>query len=232
MCVISSAGVQEFCEDMNLEAGDPLNAFASWKKHVFGHDLECFDYNYEAFVERLSETDVGSRSNVYGSRQWYYLLCTQLGMFPITDDAGWLPDRLEPAFHIQKCQDLFGENYNNAELTPALVHLTSQFGALQQRITNIVYTNGAIDPWLHNGMLYTQEYNATVINIARKSLINNQFQFYQKPYLKMVRRPICFTSDAGLSADLGSISSLDSESVQEAKHFIQEFVIERSNTED
>lgn len=53
-------------------------------------------------------------------------------------------------------------------LTPANIALRTEFGSLDQRITNIIYTNGAIDTWLYNGMLITRDYNATVFNIECK----------------------------------------------------------------
>lgn len=164
----SSVGVQEFCNDMNRENADPLNSFAYWKNHVFGHDLQCFDYAYESVIERLSNTALASDGSQYGSRQWYYLRCTQLGLFSITDSSSWLPHRLSVEFHQRKCEDILGEQYSRAELTLAIVHLTAQFGSLRQRISNIVYTNGEIDPSLHNGMMFTRDLNSEVIQIPCK----------------------------------------------------------------
>lgn len=42
-------------------------------------------------------------------RQWYYLQCTQMGLFQITDSVTWLPNRIEMEYHIQECQDVLGE---------------------------------------------------------------------------------------------------------------------------
>lgn len=153
---------------MNRENADPLNSFAFWKNHVYGHDLECFDYKYENVIERLSNTELSSENNQYGSRQWYYLTCTQLGLFPISDDTTWLPNRLFPEYHQQKCEHILGEEYSRGELTPAIIHLINQFGSLRQRITNVVYTNGEIDPWLHNGMMFTRDLNSETIQIPCK----------------------------------------------------------------
>lgn len=171
ICLLNSVhGVDELCRDMNREAGDPLNSYAFWKNYVYGHDLECFDYGYQSVVDRLSNVALTSNENVFGARQWYYLTCTEIGMFPITDDTTWLPNLVDAEYRQKKCEDLFGETYNRAELTPALQHLTAQFGSLQQRITNIIYTNGGIDPWLHNGMLYTRDESAEAFTIPCKYL--------------------------------------------------------------
>lgn len=157
---------------MNRINADPMNSFAFWKNHVYGHDLQCFDYNYESVIERLSNTDLESANNQYGSRQWYYLTCTQLGLFPISDDTTWLPNRLFPQYYESKCEDILGEQYQRSELTFSTFHLIAQFGSLRQRISNVVYTNGAIDPWLHNGMIFTRDLNSEVIQIPCKKNLN------------------------------------------------------------
>lgn len=196
----SAAGIVDFCTDMKREGADALNAFARWKKHVYGNDLECFDYSYESLVERNSEVAFDAPAVVSGRRQWYYLQCTQLGQFAITDDSTWLPNAMQPEYHLNKCQDIFGEQYQPILMHPAVRNLQVQFGSLNQRITNIVYTNGAIDPWLHNGMLFTRDLNATAILIA----------------------------GSAKSADLGSITTLDSPQLLEAKRRVQDQIIEWS----
>lgn len=197
-----AAGVVDFCTDMRREGGDALNSFARWKKHVYGHDLECFDYSYESLVTRNSEVAFEAPTVVSGRRQWYWLQCTQLGQFSITDETTWLPNALESEYHLDKCSAIFGEQYDQILLHPAVRNLQVQFGSLDQRITNIVYTNGAIDPWLHNGMLFTRDVNATAILIA----------------------------GSAKSADLGSISTLDTPQLLEAKQRIQEQILEWSET--
>lgn len=38
-------------------------------------------------------------------------------------------------------------------------------------MTNVVYTNGFIDPWLYDGMTYVSGENATVINVNCKEIL-------------------------------------------------------------
>lgn len=93
---------------MNFFEGDALNSFARWKSYVYGHDLQCFDHRYENLIERHAVTEFGEPSTLSGRRQFYYLQCTQLGLFSIMDDLTWLPARLDIAYHLQKCNDIFG----------------------------------------------------------------------------------------------------------------------------
>lgn len=196
----SSDGVADFCSDMARINGDPLNSFARWKLHVFGHDLECFDYSYDTIIARNAEVAYDAPAVVSGRRQWYYYQCTQLGQFSVTDETTWLPNALEPEFHLQKCGDIFGPDYSAVLQNLAVRDIQVQFGSLDQRITNILYTNGAIDPWLYNGMLSTRDYNATTILIA----------------------------GVAKSADLGSISTYDSPQLHAAKVQIEERIVEWS----
>lgn len=59
-------------------------------------------------------------------------------------------------------------SYQPILLQPGVSALRTEFGSLDQRITNIVYTNGALDPWLYTGMTYTFDEGASVITIPRK----------------------------------------------------------------
>lgn len=54
-------------------------------------------------------------------------------------------------------------------LQPGVSALRTEFGSLDQSITNIIYTNGELDPWLYTGMLYTSDLEAEVITIPCKS---------------------------------------------------------------
>lgn len=130
--------------------------------------MECFDHRYDDMVERHATTEWGVASTLAGRRQFYHQQCTQLGLFSIMDDLTWLPARLDIAYHLQKCNDIFGPEYQAILLTPANIALRTEFGSLDQRISNVIYTNGAIDPWLYNGILVSRDPMATVINIECK----------------------------------------------------------------
>lgn len=153
--------MEAFCDDMRRVPGDALNSFARWKSFVFGHDLNCFDPTYARLISEAREIENDSTEVQTGRRQWYWLQCTQLGLFSVTDNTTWLPNGLEPEYHLQKCADIFGPQYEAIFLQPAVRQLQLQFGSLEQRINNILYTNGAIDPWLHNGILTTNDEDET-----------------------------------------------------------------------
>lgn len=46
--------------------------------------------------------------------------------------------------------------------------MLNSFGSLDQRITNMLYTNGELDPFIGNGLSYTFEAGSAAYNIASK----------------------------------------------------------------
>lgn len=42
------------------------------------------------------------------ARQWLYLQCTQLGLFPVTHAASFIPHRLTFDYYMERCTDVFG----------------------------------------------------------------------------------------------------------------------------
>lgn len=109
-----------------------------------------------------------------------YLQCTQFGLFPLTHNESFLPDRLPRSYYEQKCQDIFGEQYNPLAFLVANLALVNEFGSINQHITRVIYTNGDIDPWLYNGLLATSSWNATVVTILRNYSFNKLLYIKRK----------------------------------------------------
>lgn len=100
--------------------------------------------------------------------------CSQSGLFQITDSATWLPNRIEYEFYNTLCQDIFGEEFDTGLLRQANNGLRQSYGSLFQRVTNVIYTNGALDPWVTNGIQYTSDRDSIVLNIDSEC----QYEFY------------------------------------------------------
>lgn len=98
-------------------------------------------------------------------RQRLYLQCSQSALFQITDDITWLPNRLEYVYYNNLCQDAFGEEFDTGLLRLANNGLRQAFGSLNQRVTNVIYTNGQLDPWEGNGIQYTSDRDSIALNI-------------------------------------------------------------------
>lgn len=98
-----------------------------------------------------------------------YLQCTQTGLFQITDEVTWLPHRIPFGYHEQKCNDIFGEQYDFSALTQANAALAKTYGTTFQSVSRVLYSNGRIDPWFTHGIVYSRDPQTVTVNIDRKS---------------------------------------------------------------
>lgn len=91
--------------------------------------------------------------------------CAQTALFQITDSVTWLPNRIEYEYYNTLCQDIFGEEFDTGMLRQANNGLRQSLGSLQQRVTNVIYSNGELDPWVANGIQYTSDRDSIAFNI-------------------------------------------------------------------
>eukprot|EP01017_Pseudomicrothorax_dubius_P050845 TRINITY_DN9685_c0_g1_i2.p1 TRINITY_DN9685_c0_g1~~TRINITY_DN9685_c0_g1_i2.p1 ORF type:complete len:522 (-),score=76.82 TRINITY_DN9685_c0_g1_i2:64-1539(-) len=97
------------------------------------------------------------------SRQWTWQICTEFGWF-IT--ASEYPDRRTRSgsitidYYRQLCSDVFGVG-----TYPTVSEINLRFGGLQERSTNIIFTNGGEDGWKWASLLESENRNIYVIPI-------------------------------------------------------------------
>lgn len=61
-------------------------------------------------------------------------------------------------------------------LIQANAALLTSYGGLYQRISNVIYTNGDIDPWYFHGIVQAAQSNSFAFNI--ESIINILFKYF------------------------------------------------------
>jgi serine protease 16 len=154
-------GVRNFCHDLGAIPGDTLNSFARWLRYVYG-DAECFEHSYDSMIENTSNSTWGSFGTIEGRRQWYYLQCTQIGSFLLADNNTWLAGDVTLDYHLEKCEDVFGVDFDLDTLTGAFETLVQEY---DQAVTNVVYTNGYFDPFRYFGRLFDASGAGTVVNM-------------------------------------------------------------------
>jgi thymus-specific serine protease len=89
-----------------------LDAFARWFVDEFKRNYECLEYTNKNFVNRYSNIDWDSVSTIGGRRQNFWLQCTQLGQFGVSNNGerhpfGW---RFDVDFFRLWCGQIFDEN--------------------------------------------------------------------------------------------------------------------------
>lgn len=101
-------------------------------------------------------------------RQRLYMQCSQTGLFQITDNFTWLPNRIQQSFHNATCAAVFGEQFDMNWLTLALNGVRNSLGSYSLSVTNTIFSNGELDAYSGNGIWFTNEPNSIAYNIARK----------------------------------------------------------------
>lgn len=75
-----------------------LDAFARWFVDDYNKNLECLNYNNTAILAKYQNVEWNSISTIAGRRQNFWLQCTQLGQFAVSNEGeghpfGWRFDR-------------------------------------------------------------------------------------------------------------------------------------------
>lgn len=134
------------------------------------------------------------RVSLHAVRQATYSQCTQTGLFQITDNVTWLPNRVSLAYWQRRCEDILGTNgYRFAQLLRANAALQRRYGERQQSVTRVLYTNGMIDPWFNMGIVYSRDAQTRVLNIehfARSADLGSIAEGFEAIVLTQVKREI------------------------------------------
>lgn len=201
-------GVRNFCADIQSNGREEaFDAFARWVRWVFT-DRTCLEFDYYQRIYLASHEEWEDIQELswegvdimypFQSRPSLYHRCTELANLPLTVNSDSLFGRLiQQEFWFLYCSESFyGNDYDYTELDDAVAALNARFGGTQPRITNAIYTNGELDPYVSFGISEAAEDDTHVFNI-----------------------PLHFKS-----ADLHSISAFDSQAVREVKEDIVEII--------
>jgi len=190
-------GLLDLCEAIDTDA-PALNAWADWVAQTFLDDIECFDFGYYSRVELASRVEWDQPGTISGMRQWYYYKCTQVGLWETTSNYNEIfPHHVRDTYHYYLCNTVLGPAFDAALLYDNTNALRVLYGALNPRVTNVIYTNGLMDNWFPRGMQDSYP-GGEVINIP----------------------------NFAKSGDLTSLSDSDDVNMRNAKLAIQESVTE------
>lgn len=126
-----------------LQHQDPVEGLASYIKALYG--ASCFNTNYDSFVKYYKNPDL-SWGNQY--RQWMYQTCTEFGYYQSSSSDNQPFGKSFPYdLNINYCKDIFDGSFSNSSVFDAVEEINKEFGGLKINATNVIYTNGDIDPW-------------------------------------------------------------------------------------
>ncbi|KFB38638.1 hypothetical protein ZHAS_00006026 [Anopheles sinensis] len=190
---------ERVCDQLTDDQYDtPMEALAAFLKNRYAEIRECFDLSFENFISILGETDIDAPQNLeYGLRQLNYHVCTEFGYFQ-TAQSPYQPfgSKVTYDLFLQECEAVFGE-WLTEDIIYEGVRLTNfHYGATDPRTTNVLFTNGGIDPFRHVSIT---EYQNLLAN-AR------------------------VTPAAFFTEDIRSISGYDSAEMLETKNMAEQYI--------
>ncbi|XP_050448201.1 putative serine protease K12H4.7 [Cataglyphis hispanica] len=137
--------IAALCNTMTAaHLGSPLQRLA----RVVSKPDVCLDVNYNNFVEKYRDISWNSSVIQSSMRQWYHQTCTEYGYYQTTSSDKSIFGTLFPlSFYIDMCTDLYGDYFNDKILDSRVRRTNIMYGGQLPDLTNVIFTNGDIDPW-------------------------------------------------------------------------------------
>lgn len=76
------------------------------------------------------------------------------------------------SFSVQQCGDVFDKRFNTAFLNAAVQETNAQYGGFGLKVTQVVFVNGAVDPWHALGMISDLNPESPAIFIKGKTCLS------------------------------------------------------------
>ncbi|XP_045769010.1 putative serine protease K12H4.7 [Maniola jurtina] len=101
---------------------------------------------------------------------WLYQTCTEFGYFQTTSsDEHPFTNNMPLNFYIRMCHKLFGPDFDEERVNRGVAAVNDLYGALSPNVTNVVFSNGDLDPWSTLSILKDLSNNAPAIVIPGSS---------------------------------------------------------------
>jgi len=122
---------------------DAIDGLAAYVSYVYQGG--CLATNYDNFVAYFAQEDL----NIGGQyRQWLYQTCNEFGYFQSSGSPNQIFGNSFPInLNIAQCKDIFDTRFNNNTVHANIDKVNDRYGGLYPRATNVIYTNGDLDPW-------------------------------------------------------------------------------------
>lgn len=147
--------IQQICADFT--AGLTAESSAQEAGEAFAARFplkDAGDLSYDYFISQLRRTDPNEYSD---TRSWMWQTCTEFGYYQTTGYEDQIFGRdMDLRSNLQMCYDAFFRDLfeDDADLTRTRAYIEEQvdftnawYGARNQPVSHVFYTNGRVDPW-------------------------------------------------------------------------------------
>ncbi|XP_047028735.1 putative serine protease K12H4.7 [Helicoverpa zea] len=137
-------------------------SFADIKHNRFnmGKSNDCFDFDYNEHIKAVHPKH----------RSWYYQTCTEFGYFQTVESNKTMFGNILPVdYYYKNCKDLYGVEFDEERVKQGVIKTNKIYGGLTPNVTNVVFTNGDMDPWHRISVLHDLSPDAPSIYIEGAS---------------------------------------------------------------
>jgi len=117
-------------------------------------DAKCTDQSYDSMIEELK--DESPNAPGAASRSWTWQTCNEFGYFQTAGENSIFSQKYITLEFFEKiCADAYGVDAEH--IRNAITATNECYGGLTPKATNIVFTNGDVDPWHKLGITVSSD---------------------------------------------------------------------------
>jgi len=155
----SNISIPVICKLMDdSSVADPLQRYANVNALLLkASGQTCTTFLYKDMIKLVQDPSL--KSSMLSMRAWTYQTCVEFGYFQSSDSSRKpFGNNFPISFITQQCIDIFGPKYTATFIQSAIDWTEAEFGSLNISGSNIIFMNGAIDPWHYLSLISPQPY--------------------------------------------------------------------------
>ncbi len=139
--------IERACDFLKAEIAEGKNnveAFGAW---VIKDERDCMNFSYPDYIQKFTNITWGSEANRQ-MRQWTYQTCSEFAWFQTSSSADQIFGTLYPLdYFIKVCNDLYDNSFSQKLIEHNVRRTNVRFAGFNPAVTQVVFTNGGLDPW-------------------------------------------------------------------------------------
>ncbi|GIQ82805.1 peptidase S28 [Kipferlia bialata] len=110
----------------------------------------CVDASYQSTIDSMLDLD--PTAETASERAWTWQCCTEFSYWQTGTTSDVVSELVDVDYFHSWCSDVFGIEAEEADMQTAQTNVL--YGAEKQRISNVFYANGDVDPWHALGNMF------------------------------------------------------------------------------
>lgn len=150
--------IERVCESINYPANsDGFAGLAAYFRYIMSEGGYCLAFKYEDTIRDLQNTEYIDGKEL---RQWIYQTCNEFGYFQSSGSPNQPFGKSFPVeLSIQICADVYDKSFTKENIEENVRQTNLKHYGLDPKVSNVVFTQGDLDPWYPLGI--NQNYSDT-----------------------------------------------------------------------